>query len=179
MQAARIPRCPKGQCHATPRTNPWDGAHPRWCAATSTLGERTSGVETASDGAAVNAEGLWPRSSLDVGHGRSASNDRPCRRVLAVACVNAALWVAVNWLLIGDSRRFEGVTTIGVDGHGPCHTKRCDKLLTVAIGLPALRTGNEPSQVWASSRGASSKSSGPGTLDVPGLARQGQAAGDE
>ena len=66
---------------------------------------------------------------------------------LAVAwnTANPAVLAEGHRLLITDDRRFDPVTTIGVDEHVWRHTRQGDKYVTVIIDLTPIRNGTGPS----------------------------------
>ena len=77
---------------------------------------------------------------------------------LSVSRVAAGLgvsWSAANTAvldegrrrLINDPRRFDGVTTIGVDEHVWRHTRKGDKYVTVVIDLTPVRTKTGPARL--------------------------------
>ncbi|PFG33780.1 transposase [Sanguibacter antarcticus] len=68
---------------------------------------------------------------------------------LAVAwnTANAAVLAEGRRRLIADPRRFETVTTIGVDEHVWRHTRHGDKYVTVIIDLTPIRGGTGPSRL--------------------------------
>ena len=60
---------------------------------------------------------------------------------------NDAVLAEGKRVLINDPRRFNGVTTIGVDEHVWRHTRRGDKYVTVIIDLTGPRTGKGPARL--------------------------------
>jgi transposase len=68
---------------------------------------------------------------------------------LAVAwnTANDAVLAEGQRVLIDDTGRFDGVTTVGVDEHVWRHTRRGDKYVTVIIDLTPIRHGTGPARL--------------------------------
>jgi transposase len=98
-----------------------------------------------------------PRAKLSRRGLRWALEAIVCQH-LTVARVAEGLGVAWNTandavlaegqrVLIDDTGRFDGVTTVGVDEHVWRHTRRGDKYVTVIIDLTPIRNGTGPARL--------------------------------
>src|SRR4051812_17362420 len=60
---------------------------------------------------------------------------------------NDAVLAEGHRVLIADTGRFDGVSTVGVDEHVWRHTRRGDKYVTVIIDLTPIRHGSGPARL--------------------------------
>jgi len=103
---------------------------------------------------------VWRQDTSTAGQPRAKLSRRGLRWALeGIVCqhltvARVAEGLGVSWntandavlaegkrVLIGDPRRFDGVTVIGVDEHVWRHTRRGDKYVTVIIDLTPIRSG--------------------------------------